>query len=564
MNFKKFHYYFYTIKDLKFSQILYRLKYLCGEKFSHIFKNRLNNKINAELNSIGDKIYSNSNFIKMRRKYYNGNVDILLNNEFTFLNITKSFGTEISWNYEINSDVRLWYFNLHYHEFFIDIAEAFLKTKDEKYLNFLCNGINDWIENNQLNDENASYVAWNSYVVSIRVVAWIKIYCLLEKYLPEKFAKIMINSLKIQSLKLYHTLELDILGNHLIKNWKALAFSGKLFDNKKLLYRARDLYRCHVREQFVESGVHEELTPMYSGIILEDLLEIYALAQTLVEKEKISKLYSSVGNMVFSNKYYSFFNDSVNNNGVQFANLKQVFQTLINDCNDNSNLKNYSGMCIYKNNDYHIIMDAAPIGLGLQFGHGHCDMLSFELNYKGHKIFTNSGTYEYIYTKRRKYIKSAASHNTLKPITSDQAEVWNSFRIARKSKVKLLNFKKMSKGFNFLAEVNGFYPKRGCHRRMIELKGEEIQLEDYWTGTEKAEVFFHLAPPFNFINCHNKDISIIDKNNVEVGTFKSSATDINIIVTEYYPELGVIEKKSTLVIRNIMPNSTVKSTISLF
>jgi hypothetical protein len=61
--------------------------------------------------------------------------------------------------------------------------------------------------------------------------------------------------------------------NHLIKNYKALYFLGEFFKIERYIKRAERLYQNHIDKQFTPAGMHEELSPMYSAIILEDLIE---------------------------------------------------------------------------------------------------------------------------------------------------------------------------------------------------------------------------------------------------------------------------------------------------
>lgn len=58
------------------------------------------------------------------------------------------------------------------------------------------------------------------------------------------------------------------------------------------------------------------------------------------------------------------------------------------------------------------ITGMSNLGLG-PLGHKHADELSFELFHRGKLVFIDSGKYSYNYDEYRKYVLSAAAHNTL-------------------------------------------------------------------------------------------------------------------------------------------------------
>ena len=54
-----------------------------------------------------------------------------------------------------------------------------------------------------------------------------------------------------------------------------------------------------------------------------------------------------------------------------------------------------SGYYITKSEDIYVMIDGGKIGADWQAGHGHCDLFSYEFWFKGRKIVTDSGTYDY-------------------------------------------------------------------------------------------------------------------------------------------------------------------------
>ena len=85
--------------------------------------------------------------------------------------------------------------------------------------------------------------------------------------------------------------------------------------------------------------------------------------------------------------------------------------------------------------DLKVMYDAGNIGPSYQPGHSHAQSLSFELSYKGKKVFVNSGISEYENSKIRSFQRSTASHNTIEINGMNSSDVWHSFRVAKRAKV---------------------------------------------------------------------------------------------------------------------------------
>ena len=160
---------------------------------------------------------------------------------------------------------RLWRYNLHYFEFLNDEA---ISPIDKKRL------IDSWIATNPPGQGDG----WEPYPLSMRITSWIKHFVDAGGItaLPEPVAA----NLLLQASWLNRRLEYHILGNHLLKNAKALLFAGALFEGKEPSAWRRRGERILLRElatQFLADGGHFERSPMYHAICLEDLLDLIDL-----------------------------------------------------------------------------------------------------------------------------------------------------------------------------------------------------------------------------------------------------------------------------------------------
>ena len=557
--------YYNTLTNLKPIQIRYRLKYIIKrkiyERFGQFFLRRFERAFDQK------KIKANNNpkFILNDRKYYQDELDGILNNKISFLNKTIQFEEKIDWHKEeLDQGTRLWKLNLNYHEFLFDVALEYYKTKDQKYLQYIEKTILEWFEQNPLGTKGYGKDNWNSYSISLRVVSWIKIYNLISKKFSREFESFFIKYLWIQLRFLSENLELDILGNHLIKNWKALIW-GRHFFATNLFDKAIKLTEKYVYSQFSEQGMHEENAPMYAGIVLEDLMEVY-LFQKKEDKnlESLIQKQYQVLTYLTNQDQYLFFNDSVNKNGVQFSQLTNFYGKVFpsNQPTHSGGIFDIDGFVGFKTEKEHLVFDCADVVAGNQPGHVHCDALSFEYFRNAKKIFTNSGTFEYNLGSRREYSRSSESHNVLKYGQFNQSEVWSSFRMGRRASVKY-NKKRFNKDdFEVVGSVKGHdFSKSISHQRKIIKQKNSLIIEDTLRGNvvDDSNIYFHITPELTF-----KGQSICCKNTLDkIANFEISH-NYKITNTEFYPEFGLVKQKETLVIEGVHPTDKVITKIDFY
>ncbi|MBL4879750.1 MAG: alginate lyase family protein [Oleispira sp.] len=557
MKFKK---YYHTIKNLKFTQILYRFKYILKrslyEKKGATFYRKLEKRYKKRIISP----YVNFNFILNDRTYYLYDLESVLKNEITFLNYEIVFPKTIDWHRdELNHGTRLWKLNLNYHEFLFDIALRFKESKDKKYLDYIERTVIEWFEQNPLGTKGYGKDNWNSYAISLRLIIWIKMYVLIGKEFSTTFQSLFLKLLWIQLTFLSENLEFDILGNHLIKNWKTLIW-GKHFFKTTEFDKQIEKVEKYVYCQFSEKGMHEEYSPMYSGIVLEDLMEVFLFQPKNDELGNLIHKLFEIVRLLSNNNQYLFFNDSINNNGVQFNQLNDLYYNIFNIKEEHkSRFFDLDGFVGYKTEKEHLVFDFAKVVGGSQPGHVQCDALSFEYFLNGKKVFTNSGTFEYNSGTRREYSRSSESHNVLKYDAFDQSEIWGSYRMARKAEVgykinqlaiNRLDIKGTVKGYDFSRDI--------IHERRVIKEHYSIIIKDLLIANTKkhATLFFHLTPDFKF-----EGDGIFNRNTNQRIAIIRSSNDFKINTTEFYSEFGICEYKETMVIMNIKPMKEVVTKI---
>ena len=172
---------------------------------------------------------------------------------------------EVDWHPPVSPEwTHLRRFHLHYMEY----CEAF---SDEEFRA----AVDSWVAANPPYQPDYWYDAWSSYVISLRSVVWMQ-QLAARPGLPGDFALRAGASICLQMRVLADHLELDIRGNHLVKNAKALLWAGAFFAGKEALaWQAggKQLLGEILDQQILPDGMHYELSASYHAQVFADLLE---------------------------------------------------------------------------------------------------------------------------------------------------------------------------------------------------------------------------------------------------------------------------------------------------
>src|SRR5205823_12275782 len=114
--------------------------------------------------------------------------------------------------------------------------------------------------------------AWHPYPLATRIGNWVASLTLL----PELESPELSRSLWRQLRRLRVNVEDDVLGNHVIRNARALVLGGAAFGAAEPTRQGIELLRRELREQVLPDGGHYERSPSYHLVVLRDLLEVQA------------------------------------------------------------------------------------------------------------------------------------------------------------------------------------------------------------------------------------------------------------------------------------------------
>ena len=152
--------------------------------------------------------------------------------------------------------------------------------------------------------------------------------------------------------------------------------------------------------------------------------------------------------------------------------------------------------------DSHTFLDGGEIGIDGDAGHGHNDILSFELYAPGGAFVVDSGTY--LYTSdpaAHQAFASTAAHNTVVVDGQEVAEFARLWHLAANfTAPKVLGWSSGPEEDRWEAEHHGYsrLPDPVVHRREVRFRRDAVRwlIRDRLLGRghHRAELFLHLNP----------------------------------------------------------------------
>ena len=483
-------------------------------------------------------------FIEKPKSYLGGG-------RFCFLNREVDLGWPINWKAQDCS--HLWQYNLHYFDY---LHQPGMSKSEGLAL------MRSWIQGNQVHPRG---IGWEPYPLSVRLVNWIK-FCAKYADSPED----ILNSLLLQTVNLQRQVEYHLLGNHLWTNGKALWFAGIFLGKEDILRLGREIVLGELKEQFLDDGGHFELSPMYHAIVLGDLLDLINVclkSEHPFDREALSALRKTADKalawlkaLIDDGEKIPLLNDSVYGVAPSFKELRSYAQRLGVEGNSDAipeikmnewTGQNLSGYWVLKQGPFRLIFDTASLGPDYLLGHGHCDMLSVLLDFQGENILVDTGVFEYEEGERRLYCRKTSAHNTLVIDDLDQAELWKSFRVARRGHPQ--NFRNDDLTLKCAHTGFSIWQKDLTHERNVSLSGNGFEIRDQVSGhgNHFYKSFFHFAPGVR-INPLEGGVYLINDHLF----LKPWGAEVELTTSEYYPEFGRVEERPSLILHGQFNGNT--------
>jgi len=410
---------------------------------------------------------------------------------FRFLGETRDLGTPPDWQQD-GSD-RLWRFHLHYFEW---AWALHAHTDRDRARQAFARLWRSW----EIGAPLGRGDAWAPYVVALRSWALCGVYQAL--IAGSEVEAAYLRSLVLHAGVMRAHLELDVGGNHLVKDLKALIGLGVFLGDERVLGAACARLDRQLAVQVLADGGHYERSPSYHCQVLGDLVDVSSLldaagidlSDTL--SEAISAMRRWLGVMVVPDGDLPLFNDSglVGRERVRLLGPTEPPPGPLVVLQPSGYVVASGG----HDDNLHLVADVGPPCPPDLPAHAHADCLSFELAVKGRRVIVNAGTSTYTPGARRSYERSTRAHNAVEVDGVDQTEVWATFRAGRRAVPTLERADSGDGVVVVVASHDGYgrLPGHPVHRRTWTIGPDGVEIIDEVTGEgrHRAVASFHLAP----------------------------------------------------------------------
>jgi len=354
---------------------------------------------------------------------------------FRFHGIDQDYGNNIRWRSLVGN--YMWDMELHSFRF-LDSLSCLAQDGDHPDRAIHCGKdiMRDWIE-------RCAYPhrpAWHPDVISMRIPNWIKFLI----SFPEEHDAGLRDSLSQQAACLERNLEIFLPGTELIENGIALAMAGLYFLGgdapRRWLDHGMRIINRQLREQVLPGGGHFERSPMYHSILLESLINCHNLLKARQMEpvwldDRLTPMTQRLADLIHPDHDIPLLNDS----SLAYASdpLDIIHYA---KCSLNFKLQPFSreheddGYHVFKDGACFIVIDGGPLGPDFMPSHGHADTLSYEMSINRTRVIVDSGVFSYAADDLRAYCRGTPAHNTVVVDSSDQSEMWRSFRVGHRAR----------------------------------------------------------------------------------------------------------------------------------
>lgn len=541
--------YIKTVRHLKLRQIVHQVQ-------RRLVKPRL--KLHKK-NTLCVRAEHAKNTFKFPPRWTGGEFDIK-HKTFEFIGRKVTFGASLSWGEEKFGG--LWLDHLHYFRYLE------LVPKNIDGVRFVFELLKEW----KRSREDVSKAFWPPYNASERAFCISRWYLENQSLLSQAETEFILSIVSQDIDFVSENLELNLDGNHLLKNIAVVYWGTALFDvsaEHKWVRCVERYYDSIVKEQILFDGLHYEKSFIYHQLALIDFLDILAIHPN-VESTTYQKLYDLTKKMAIAHQMLlhplgkpCLFNDSSLNLSSSPSKVKEHYQSVFGRL-DEIRILEASGYYKLADDNMCVFVDAGNIGPDCQMGHAHSDMLHFELSWLGIPVLIEAGTSSY-YSERRSYERSTKGHNTATINDKSQANNWGSFRVAERGRCSVIG-KDFQEGYGRLSAKHDAYLRDLglIHQRDFTYSNESLTIVDNFSGsnTDSAEIRinFHFSK-YCSVEILTDTHAIVSLNSGQNLSLHVSNGSIHIEKMQYSEKYNELMDGTLLVLSNI--EGSVETRISL-
>jgi len=359
----------------------------------------------------------------------------------------------------------------------------------------------DWIERCR------GGAGWSPHPTSLRILSWGKLILTPGALdLDPGSSELLRRSLAIQAETLSRNLELRLRANHLFSNLLGVVFAGLLFEGPRAdsWLRFESEFRRELGEQILADGSHVEGSPMYHGLLLENVLDLLNLARSVPRRTPpplLAALEDVAARMLGAHRVWCHPDGEVALLGDSAFGIAQPPERLddyaaalgvIAQGPVDTGVLPDAGIARLQCGSFTLIASASPPMPSYQPGHAHCDALSFELSVGEQRVVVDTGVTEYIPGPLRDQSRATRSHATFEVGGREQAEVWAAHRVGGRPGVSLT---RIVPGVEIAAQCAGWATPDSNHRRVFRVDSGSLEIRDRLEGPERrVRMALPLAP----------------------------------------------------------------------
>ena len=116
---------------------------------------------------------------------------------------------------------------------------------------------------------------------------------------------------------------------------------------------------------------------------------------------------------------------------------------------------------------HRLLLDAGEVCPDRLPAHGQADTFSFLLSVAGRAMVVDPGLHSYAAGEMRDYCRSTRAHSTVEVDGEDSSEVWSSFRVGRRARIRPLQASVGGRLATFSAEHDGYRHLGVRHARLV-------------------------------------------------------------------------------------------------
>ena len=409
----------------------------------------------------------------------------------------------------------VWELNRHQH--LVLLAQAYLLTKDERYLQQIFRDIDGWLEQNPFQRG----INWTSALeVAFRALSWIWVYHLVGSEMSDRFRESFLTGLYRHGRHLYENLSVYFSPNtHLLGEAVALHALGVLFPSfpgaEQWRKRGSDIVLAQLDFQMRPDGSHFEQSTYYHVYAVDFFVLFYLLSGRPAQMEpSLVRMADYLYSLLGSNRKLAFQGDDDGGRLFHpYGPRDQFGRATLASCgvlldreewigtrtelaeqaawwlgaevlakanesprgSEGSRFFPDCGSLFLRGGALALQMDCGPFGYG-GAGHSHSDTLNVLLECGGERVLTDPGTYAYMGDPaERNWFRGSGAHNTVRVNGRDQGTPAGPFRWSSKPAVILRGWASTPDGGAVDAECKY---EDIAHRRRLLLTGSRLVILD--------------------------------------------------------------------------------------